>query len=299
MSLNTNGARAGAASSVRLGERLVKVEMDSVKTHQSGRCDTENGVKVRSIVVHLATRLVNDSARFGNIGFKQTKRVWIGDHHRCSCFISHSRKCGQVHSAVDETWDFHDFKTCHRGAGWVGPMGRIGNDDLGALIFTAQPEVFLNAANGREFTLCASHGLQGHVVHSSNDTKHVLHLVVYREQSLKLVFGLMWMDVGDAGKLSDDFVHAGIVFHRARAKRIESGINTKVALGEPSVMSHHFGFRKSGPSGGMLTNKTLRDRRGRCGFKGRWLTVSGAFCTVVAEQVAQALTSACVDQTAS
>ena len=80
--LDADGAGARAATTVRLGEGLVEVEVDRVKTHQTGRGDAENSVEIGAIVVHLTARLVNNLTGSLDVGLKQTQGVGIGDHHR-------------------------------------------------------------------------------------------------------------------------------------------------------------------------------------------------------------------------
>ena len=57
----------------------------------------------------------------------------------------------------------------------------------------------------------------------------MLHFVEDGQEALQVVFRLVWMHVADAGHLSDDLVHARVVLHRARAKRIEARVDAEVA----------------------------------------------------------------------
>ena len=93
--------------------------MNGIKAHQSGGGDAEDGVEVRTVVIHLATGLVHNFTGCFDVGFKQTQGVRIGDHHRRSGFISHRCKGVQIHSAVLETGNFNNLKTGHGGAGGV------------------------------------------------------------------------------------------------------------------------------------------------------------------------------------
>ena len=74
------------------------------------------------------------------------------------------------------------------------------------------PEVFLYASNGGEFTLCTSDGLEGDLVHAGAHLKHVLHLVEDGEQTLQVVFGLMRMDVSNAGSWAMTSLTRGLCF---------------------------------------------------------------------------------------
>ena len=136
-------------------------------------------------------------------------------------------------------------------------MSRVGHDDLRALVFASQTEVFLDAPHRSKLALSTRHRLKRHLVHSGADFQHVLHFIVNRKKTLEVMFRQMRVDVGDAWKLSDDLVNPRIVFHRAGTKRVETGVNAEVPLGEPGVMSHHFGFREAGPPSGIFPQQAF------------------------------------------
>ena len=94
-------------------------------------------------------------------------------------------------------------------------MGRIRNDDLGTLCFTTLSKVFLYAPNGSEFTLSTSNWLKCYLVHTRTDFKHVLHFVIDGQQTLEVMFGLMWVDVGNTWQLGNHFVDTRIMLHGA------------------------------------------------------------------------------------
>ena len=198
-----------------LREGLVEVEVNGIKAHQSGRGDAEDGVEVRTVIIHLAAGHVDDFTGCFDVSFKQTQGVGVGDHHRRRGFIRHRCKRIQIHSAVLETGDFNNLETGHGGAGWVRAVSRIGNDDLGSLVFSTQTEVLLNATNGRKFALGTCHGLEGDLVHACTDLEHVLHLIENREQALQVMLGLVWVNVRNTRELGNDFVDPRVVLHRA------------------------------------------------------------------------------------
>ena len=68
------------------------------------------------------------------------------------------------------------------------------------------------------------------MVHTGADLQHVLHFVENGQQALEVMFGLVGMDVGYTGKLSDDFVDPRVVLHGARAQRVEPRVDTKISL---------------------------------------------------------------------
>ena len=73
-------------------------------------------------------------------------------------------------------------------------------------------EIFLDAADGGEFTLSASHGLKGDLVHAGTDLEHVLHLVEDGKQTLQLVFGLVGVNVGNTGSWAITSLTLGLCF---------------------------------------------------------------------------------------
>ena len=212
MRLNPDRTGTWSATAVGLGEGLVQVEVHRVEAHQSGRGDAEDGVEVGAVVVHLTASLVNDFTGCLDVGFKQTQRVGVGDHHRRRGFVSDRSEGVEVHATVGQAWNFDDFETSHGGAGGVGAVRRIGDDDLGSLVFTTVSEVLLNASDGRELALGACHRLQGDLVHAGAHFEHVLHLVEDGQQPLEVVFWLVRVDICNAGELSDDSLTRGLCF---------------------------------------------------------------------------------------
>ncbi len=123
MGFHADWARARAAATMGLREGLVQIKVDCIKAHQTRRGDAQNGVEIRSIVVHLTTRIVNDFAGRFDVGLKESERVWVGDHHGRRGFIGDRRQSVKIHSAIGKARNFNDFKTGHGGAGWVGSVG--------------------------------------------------------------------------------------------------------------------------------------------------------------------------------
>ena len=112
---DTNRTRPWTTTAVRLGERLVQVEVNGIETHQARRSDAENGVEVRTVVVHLPAGLVDDGAGRRDVGLEQTEGVGVGDHHRCRGFIGDGSQGVQVNTTVFSAWNFNDFKAGHSG----------------------------------------------------------------------------------------------------------------------------------------------------------------------------------------
>ena len=227
--LDADGARARSATAVGLAEGLVEVVVHRVKAHETGRGSADDGVEVRSVVVHLAADAVHEFRGGGDVGLKQAERVRVGDHHRGDGVVKDGLKRLEVDAAVLGGGHLNDFEAGHRGARRVRPVGGVRHHDAGALCFAALAEVLLNAAHGGEFALCTSHGLEGDFVHAGTHREHVLHFVEDGQQALEVVLRLVRMHVADARHLRDDLVDARVVLHRTRAKRIEARVDAEVA----------------------------------------------------------------------
>ena len=85
---------------MRLREGFVEVKVDSIEAHQAGRGNAQDGVKVGTVVVHLATCVVNDLTRFLDVCLKEPESVGIGYHHGSGGFVGYGSKRRQVHSTV-------------------------------------------------------------------------------------------------------------------------------------------------------------------------------------------------------
>ena len=62
------------------------------------------------------------------------------------------------------------------------------------------------------------------------------------------MLGLKRVYAVDTGELDDSLVDTRIMLHRARTKRIESGIDAEIALREPSIVTDKFGLAGTWPA---------------------------------------------------
>ena len=72
--------RARPAAAVRLGERLVEVEVDDVEAHVAGPRAAHDGVEVRAVVVERRARVVHDVGDLLDRRVEQPERVRVGEH---------------------------------------------------------------------------------------------------------------------------------------------------------------------------------------------------------------------------
>ena len=77
-----DGTDTRPASAVRNAERLVKIEMTHVSANLARRAETNLGVQVGTVHIHLAAVLVDKRTDLLDSRFVNTKRARIGDHYR-------------------------------------------------------------------------------------------------------------------------------------------------------------------------------------------------------------------------
>ena len=157
---------AGSAASVGRGKCLVQIQMHHVKSHVSGPHNAHDGVQVGSVVVAEPARLVHDLGDFQNIFVKQTHRVGVGQHKSGRVLANCLTQLIQVHAAVLPGWDADHLVAAHGGAGRVGAVGGIRDNDLGPLLVPAVHVVCLDQQQAGELAVGARRGLKCHGVHA-------------------------------------------------------------------------------------------------------------------------------------
>ena len=128
-----HSAGTGAASSVRGGKGLVQVEVYHVEAHIARTRDPHHGVEVGAVVVVQAARLVDNAGDFQNVFVKQSQRVGICEHQSGGVGACGLAQRVEVHTAVRRGWHIDHFESRHGGGGWIGAMGRVRDEDFGAL----------------------------------------------------------------------------------------------------------------------------------------------------------------------
>ena len=85
--------------------------------------------------------------------------------------------------------------------------------------------ILLDQKHAGELSVRAGCGLEGHLIHACYFTQILSRKRKHLLAALGAVRRGKRMDLGKAGQCGHLFVNAGVVFHRARAKRIEPAVD--------------------------------------------------------------------------
>ena len=227
---HSDGAASGTAAAVGRGEGLVQVQVHDVEAHITGTDHSEQGVHVGSVVVEKAAASVHEGCNFSDVPFEKAQCVGVGQHYSCDVVAEERLERIQVHEAVRSGFHFHDLKTADRRAGRVGAMRAVRDDHLRAGQVAAGHVVFAHQHEPGKLTVGTGAGQEGEMLHPGDRCEGLVHPV---ENSLCSFHGagrLERVQSRKAWEIADFLVYLGIVFHRAAAERIKSGIDAEVHL---------------------------------------------------------------------
>ena len=105
---------AGAAAAVRLGERLVQVEVDDVEAHVPGPADAHDRVQVRAVVVERRADAVDDPRDLLDPGLEQAERRRVGEHQAGDVLVGLRAQVVEVDVAVLVGADLDHLVAGHR-----------------------------------------------------------------------------------------------------------------------------------------------------------------------------------------
>ena len=133
LAAHRTGTRAAAA--VRCGEGLMKVHMDTVKSHVSGASLSHDSVQVCSVIVAQPTCLVDDLV-ISRILLSKIPRVFglVSISPAVSGPTAFFRASISTHPSSMRS-DTDHGKSAITADGRVGTVSRVRNDDLGSLGF--------------------------------------------------------------------------------------------------------------------------------------------------------------------
>ena len=125
----------------------------------------------------------------------------------------------------------------HRDGRGVGAVGGVGREDLGAGL-AAILVVGAGEQDPGELAVRAGGGLQADVRQARDLAEGRLEVPHQLERALRAFGVLQRVQARVAGQRGDALVQARVVLHRARAERVEAGVEVEVALGEAHVVAH-------------------------------------------------------------
>ncbi len=230
-------AGAGAAAAVRLGERLVQVEVHDVEAHVARAGDAHDRVEVGAVVVERRPDLVHDPRDLLDLRVEDAERVRVRQHQAGDRVVGLGAQVVDVDAAVGVRADLDDLVAGHRHRRRVGAVRGVGRQHLRAVL-AAVLVVGARQQQAGELAVGAGARLERDVRHAGDLAERLLQAVHQLERALRPRRILQRVQAGVAGQAGDPLVQLRVVLHRARPERIEAGVEIEVALRQAVVVAH-------------------------------------------------------------
>ena len=146
-----------------------------------------------------------------------------------------------VDAAVGVGRDLDDLEAGHRDRRRVGAVRGVGRQHLVARL-AAVLVVGARQQHAGELAVRAGGGLQRDVRQTRDLCQRALQAPHQLERALRALGVLQRVQARVAGQRGDALVQARVVLHRARAERVEAGVEVEVALGDADVVAHELGL---------------------------------------------------------
>ena len=226
-----HGDRAGPgpAAAVRLREGLVQVEVHDVEAHVARPRDAHHRVEVGAVVIQRRAHPVHDRRDLLDVLIEQPERVGVGEHQAGHVGVRLGAQVVDVHAPRGVGRELHELEARHRHGRRVGPVGGVGREHLVALL---APVLVVGAReqHARELAGGAGRGLQAHVGQPGDLRQRTLQAPHQLERPLRALGILQRVQARVTGQRRRPLVQARVVLHRARAQRVEAGVEVEVAL---------------------------------------------------------------------
>ena len=218
--------------------------MDYVKSHISRPHNAHDRVEVGSVVIAQPSPIVDNAGNLQDILVKEPYRVWIGQHQSCRVLPHCLLKLIQIHTSVLPGGDADNAVAGHGGAGGIGAVGRVRNNDFRPLFIPSGVMVSLDQQQTRKFPMGACRGLEGHCIHTGYLAQILLRQIEYPEGAPARMFRLQRMDARTALQRRRLLIYLWVILHGAGAKGVETVVDAVGAPRKAGIMSADFIFRE-------------------------------------------------------
>mmetsp|Transcript_24618 Transcript_24618/g.44211 ORF Transcript_24618/g.44211 Transcript_24618/m.44211 type:complete len:333 (-) Transcript_24618:353-1351(-) len=191
---DADGSDSGSAAAMGDAECFVQVQMADVGTNESWTGQTHLSIHIRTIHIHLTTRIMHHINNLHNLLLKHTERRRVSNHERRHILSMFLHLCGQI-LQIDISLvvivHHHDLHPGHGRRGGICSMGTLGNETDIAMSLALLFEIFFDDEEASVLTRGTAVGLGGHGSKASDFSKVLvqvfdelmisLHLIVWRE----------------------------------------------------------------------------------------------------------------------
>ena len=155
-------ARARTTPAVRRGERLVDVEVHHVEAGLARLEPAEDGVQVGAVHVGQRAHRVDRLEQLADARLEQAEGRGVRDHHGGRPGAEGRLERVDVDAAVRGRRDGDRPIAGHRRGRGVGPVARVGHEDLVPIALAVGPVVLPDHEDAGQLALGAGRGLEAH-----------------------------------------------------------------------------------------------------------------------------------------
>ena len=256
-----DGDRPGTrtACSVRPGERLVDVEVHHVAAEIARPRDAQNGVHVGAVDIDQAADVVQHLGDLRDLVSKRPRVFGLVIMNTAVFSSSSVFSSSRSTSPVLLTLSCTHSKPARAALAGLVPWALAGNNTR-VRRFASIAKVSRRHEECRQLALGSRRRLQRDGRQSRDFAQHLLQLVEHLQHALRILLGLIRMQVGEAGQAGEPLVPFRVVLHRATAERIEVRVDRHVERREIDEVADHVGLRQLGQGWGVCAEVGRRDQ---------------------------------------
>ena len=215
---------------------LCRLKWTMSKPMSPGRVRAHHRVEVGAVVVERRADVVDDVRDLLDVLVEQSERVRVGEHQAGDVVARLGLEVLEVDAAARVGADLHDLVAGHRHRRRVGAVRGVGRQHLGARL-AAVLVVGARQQHAGELAVRAGARLQRDVRQPGDLGERALQLPHQPQRALRAPRVLERVQARVAGQRGDPLVQLRVVLHRARAERVEAGVEVEVALREAVVVA--------------------------------------------------------------
>ena len=243
MLCDTDGADSGSTTTVGNTECLVEVEMADVSANLARRAETDLGVHVGSVHVHLAAVVVDNLASLLDTGFVNTEGTGVCNHdgrELVLVLLALGFEIREVQvTGLGVAFDRDDAHSRHRSASRVRSVG--GNRDQANISLSTGVYLLelLDSQETGKLTLSTGVWLNCHLGHSCAIRQLLLDVVDHLVIAFDDIRRGEWVDGGKLGPSNRNHLSGRVELQGARSQR-DHGVDERNILGDQVVdVSQH------------------------------------------------------------
>ena len=213
----------------------MQVEVDHVKAGVAGAHLAQDGIGVGAVIVQEAAGIMDDLCNLGDIDVKESQGVGVGQHQGGDGIVHLGPEVFQADAAVAVGLDLDDGHAQHGRAGWVGAVGRVGDQDGLALVVAPGLMVGGNQLEAGVLAMGPGHRLQGDGVHAADLGQVLLKIVISKVHIVYLPVPVRYIDTyNDASVVDDPDGHAVFI-----PQRVQEYFRSVLHLPEKAFFNAH------------------------------------------------------------